>query len=119
MVRPDPKHQASLQALIKLEASEIRRRIDLDDYRAPNYVASEVLASLVRARFGKDSGVLDRAGAVLYRRLMTLIDRYFEKNPQWKSIVSTSSETLKDATGASWLTLLTDKNRVSFAEVRF
>jgi hypothetical protein len=119
MVQRDPKHQASLQALIKFDSSEICRRIDLDDYRHPSYVASEVLASMVRARFGINSGVLDRAGAVLYKRLMTLIDWYFRKNSKWKPVVDASSETLKDATGESWLTLLTDKNQVSFAEVRF
>jgi hypothetical protein len=119
MVQPDKGHQANLQALVKLDASEIRRRIALDDYRDTNYVASEVLASMVRAHFGKDSGVLDRAAAVLYKRLMTLIDRYFDKNPTWKPIVTASSETLKEATAASWFTLLTDKNPVSFAEVRF
>lgn len=119
MVQPDQNHERSRKALVKLDAVELRRRIDIENYRHPNYVESEVLASLVRARFGKDSGVLDHAGAVLYGRLMTLIDRYFSKNTKWHAVVYSSSETLKDATSYAWLVMLEDKNTVSFAEVRF
>ncbi|MSQ72647.1 MAG: hypothetical protein EXR27_15365 [Betaproteobacteria bacterium] len=55
MVQPDQNHERSRKALVKLDAVELRRRIDIENYRHPNYVESEVLASLVRARFGKDS----------------------------------------------------------------
>lgn len=119
MVTPDPKHEASRKALVKLDATELRRRIDIDDYRHADYVSSEVLASLVRANYGQLSGVLDYAVAKLYARLMTLIDRYFVKNPKWYKIVQSSSETLEEATSEAWVALLTDKTAVSFAEVRF
>jgi hypothetical protein len=72
-----------------------------------------------RARFGERSGVLDRAGSTLYKRLMTLLDRYFVKNSKWKRLVDSSSETLQEASSAAWVALLNDRNAVTLAEVRF
>lgn len=119
MVTPDPIHEASRKALVQLDATELRKRIAIDDYRHADYVSSEVLASLVRANYGQASGVLDHAVAKLYARLMTLVDRYFVKNPKWYKVVQSSSETLEEATSEAWVALLTDKTPVSFAEVRF
>jgi hypothetical protein len=119
MIQPDPTHQANLNAVLKLTTQEIRRRLDIEDYRDSDYVASEVLVSMIRARFGKSSGLLDRAGAVLYKRLMKLISSYFAKNPNWRPVIDSSSETLKEASSTCWLALLSDTNPVTFAEVRF
>jgi hypothetical protein len=102
-----------------LPEAEIRRRITIPKFDDPEFVASEVLVSLLRMRFGQGSGLLDRIVNVLYGRLMRLIDQYFGKNPRWLGIVSASSETLKDATSAAWEVLNRDSNPVSFAEVRF
>lgn len=118
-MKPDPKHQASLQLLLQLPDVEISRRLSIEKFKDPDFVASEVLVSLVRMRFGLRSGLLDRIVSVLYGRLMRLINVYFHKKPQWHGIVNVSSETLQEATSAAWVVLNTDSNPVSFAEVRF
>lgn len=116
---PDTKHQATLQELLQLPDAEVRRRLAIEKFKAPDFIASEVLVSLVRMRFGQQNGLLDRIVSVLYGRLMRLIDEYFRKNPKWGGIVNASSETLVEATSAAWVVLNTDLNPVSFAEVRF
>ncbi len=105
--------------LLRLPDEEVRRRITIARFNDTEFVASEVLVSLVRMRFGQSSGLLDRIVNVLHGRLIRLIDQYFGKNPQWRGIVSASSETLKEATSAAWEALNKDQNPVSFAEVRF
>lgn len=119
MATIDPEHERRRLVLVALEPPEQIRRIQIADHLDPDYVPSEVLASLVRARFGYTSGVLDRAVGILYGRLMTLIASYFKKNPKWDKVVRRSSETLKEATSEAWVSLNTDKNNPSFAEVRF
>lgn len=119
MASIDPEHERCRLELVVLEPPEQIRRIGIVDHRDPEYVPNEVLASLVRAWFGRDTGVLDRAVSVLYGRLMRLVDAYFKKNPNWNKVVRRSSETLKEATAEAWASLVTDKNAVSFAEVRF
>jgi hypothetical protein len=115
----DPEHERCRLALVALEPPEQLRRIRIADHHDPDYVPSEVLASLVRACFGRNTGVLDGAVDVLYERLMILVASYFKKNPKWGKVVRCSSETLKEATSEAWVTLNTDKNSPSFAEVRF
>ena len=118
-VKPDPIHQASFKLLLQLPHAEIRRRIAIEKFKDPDFIASEVLVSLVRARFSHENGLLDRIVSTLYGRLMRLINAYFCKNPQWSGIVAASSETLVEATSAAWEALNQDPNLVSFAEVRF
>ena len=119
MATIDPEHERRRLELVVLEPPEQIRRIEIADHLNPDYVPSEALASLVRAWFGKNTGVLDRSVSVLYSRLMKLVDAYFKKNPNWNKVVRRSSETLKEATAEAWASLVTDKNAVSFAEVRF
>ena len=116
---PDPVHQASLAAAIELPPDELKSRIATDDYTKPNYIASEVLASLVRRRYGETNGVLDRATAALHRRMLILVSSYFRKNPKWARVVEASSETTVEVVGDAWEVLLADKNPTSYAEVRF
>lgn len=118
-MNPDPKHRASLQKLVQLPITEIRRQLAIEKFKDPEFVASEVLVTMVRMRFGLESGLLDRVVNVLYGRLMRLIDQYFRKNPQWHGVVNSSSETLAEATSTAWVVLNADSNPVSFAEVRF
>lgn len=118
-MKPDPRHQANLKQLLQLPEAEVRRCVAIAKFSDVEFVASEVLVSLVRMRFGHGSGLLDLIVNVLYGRLMRLIDKYFSKNPQWRGIVSASSETLREATSAAWEVLNKDPKPVSFAEARF
>lgn len=118
-MKPDPVHEASLRQLMSAPADEIKHRIAIESFKDPDFVATEVLVSLVRARFGRKTGLLDRIAVVLRARMIRLIGAYLRKNPQLSNLVQESSETLDEMTSAAWLTLLADQNPVSFAEVRF
>lgn len=61
MRKRDPKHTAR-QALLQAQPkTEWLRQVAITDYKDPEYVASEVLAALIRVRFGVDTGQLDAA----------------------------------------------------------
>jgi len=119
MANSDPRHEASRLRLVKLPPADQRRRIGVDDYTNPDYVDSEVLVTIVRARYGRATGVLDAAAAAIIKRMNVLIQRYFAINPKWHAIVNSSSETLAEATAYAWQILLEDQKEVSFAEIRF
>jgi hypothetical protein len=117
-VKPDPTHQKSLNQIVLVADSELRRRLAVKGYKAPDFVAAEVLASLVKLRHGKSSGLMDVIAAALNERIVMLVERFFRKNP---GVLRESSETLVDATVAVWAGLLKDKEALScgYAEVRF
>jgi len=119
MVEPDPKHEQAREAFVRLEASEAKRRMGITDYRNDAYVASEVLASVVRARFGQHNGALDVAASALLERVVRLVGAYLHKNSQWHGVTSSSSETQAEIVSEIWDKLLSDRAVVCFAEVRF
>ena len=119
MVNPDPAHQLACQTLIRLDPAKAKERIRIQEFRASDYVATEVLAAIVRARYGKDSGVLDAAAHALYQRLLRLAGAFLRKNGEWRQVENASSETLPDMTSYTLEKLLTDSSAVCFAEVRF
>jgi hypothetical protein len=80
-MKPDSHHQASLSALIQQPIAEIKRRVAISNYKHTEFVASEVLVTLIRTRFGSKTGVLEPAAAQLLRRVTTLIQRFIYKNP--------------------------------------
>lgn len=119
MAKPDPKHQRACDAFVRLEATEAKRRLGIADFRAEGFVSSEVLAAIVRARFGQHTGVLDVAARTLFERAVRLVGEYLRKNSRWHGIARSSSETLKDIVSYVWEKLLSDPAEVCFAEVRF
>lgn len=119
MLKPDPKHQRDCAAFVRLEAAEAKRRMGITDYRDPQYVASEALAAMARARFGHDNGVLDVVGRALFDRTVRLMGAYLRRNRRWQRIANMSSETRRDLSQYIWLKLLSDKADVCYAEVRF
>jgi RNA polymerase sigma factor (sigma-70 family) len=119
MLKPDPKHQQSCAAFVRLEPSEVKRRMSITDYRDPQYIASEILAAMARARFGRDNGVLDVVGRTLFERTVRLMDAYLRKNRRWQRVANMSSETRRELSQYIWVKLLSDKADVCYAEVRF
>jgi DNA-directed RNA polymerase sigma subunit (sigma70/sigma32) len=119
MAKADPRHQLACADFTRLEAVEAKRRMGITDYQAGDYVASEVLASVIRSRFGQDNGVMDMAASALFSRIVRCVNSYLAKNSRWHRIVRASSETRKEIVSYIWEKLLTDKSSVSFAEVRF
>ena len=53
-MKPDPRHQANLKQLLQLPEAEVRRCVAIAKFNDVEFVASEVLVSLVRMRFGLD-----------------------------------------------------------------
>lgn len=119
MAKPDPKHQQECETFVLLEVSEAKRRLCIADFRTDGYVTSEVLASIVRARFGQQTGVLDLAARALYERLVRLAAAYLRKNSRWHGIANSSNETLNEIVSYIWDKLISDRAEVCFAEVRF
>lgn len=119
MANPDPKHKQACEDFLGLDVAEAKRRLGIPDFRTEGYVASEVMASLVRTRFGQHSGVLLIAGRTLYERLVRLAGAYLRKNSQWHGIANASNETLNEVVSYVWEKLISDSSVVSFAEVRF
>ncbi len=119
MVKPDPKHRLASEQFTQLEGGEAKRRLAVLSYQDVDYVASEVLSALIRARFGQHSGLLDVMASTLYGRIVRLIGAYLHKNPQWNKVVCSSSETRKELAAYVWEKLLADSATVCFAEIRF
>ncbi|MCK4827055.1 hypothetical protein KA005_65580, partial [bacterium] len=118
-MKPDPIHEKNLAVVLELEPREIQRRLKITDYNDPDYIACEVLASLVRCRFGKNNGVLGFIVNVLYARLTKFVNQYIHKNKQWYNVVNSSNEILGETVSYAWEKLCTDKNSVTLADVRF
>jgi len=119
MAKQDPKHEETRRVLVGLDPTEIRRRISVEDYKAEDYIPSEVLASLVRAHFGQGTGVLDAAVHALYKRLMVIVACFIRRNPQWAALARRNSDIVADGTSVAWLNLISDSSAVCFAEIRF
>jgi RNA polymerase sigma factor (sigma-70 family) len=119
VLKPDPNHQRGCDQFTRLEAAEAKRRIAIESYQDADYVASEVLCALVRARFGQHNGLLDVIASALFARIVRLVGAYLRKNGQWGKVVRSSSETKKELVSYVWEKLLTDSAAVCFAEVRF
>jgi hypothetical protein len=118
MVTRDPKHEGLRQMLVRLDAREARLRIEIEDRAHGDYIPPEVLASLVRARFGATTGVLHAATARLYKDVMRLVRAYLRRNPHYHALCDASSEILGEATSYTWEKLVLDRAGVSLAEAR-
>lgn len=119
MRQRDQNHEDSLKKLVTLNADEGIRRIGINDYRNPEYVASEVLASIVRARFGAGTGVLTAATMALHHRVVEGAEIRAWSHSVWRDIARNNSEAIKDAIGYFWAKFVADKQAVCNAEVRF
>lgn len=119
MRQRDQHHEASLKQLVKLSADECIRRIGIEKFKDPEYVASEVLASIVRARYGADNGVLSATAASLHHRVVEGAEIRIRTHPAWRDVAQNDSEAIEDAIGYFWHKFMDDKQAVCNAEVRF
>lgn len=118
-MKHDPIHQENLKILMDLDPIEIRRRLEIQSYTDPEYIASEVLASFIRLRYGGSTGVLGLVVNQLNRRITKIIQGYFNKNGKWQGVVSANNVIVAEATSYAWERLCTDKSKVSLSENRF
>ena len=119
MRQRDPKHSARQALLQSQPPTEWLRQVALTNYKDPDYVASEVLAALIRVRFGQDSGQLAAAINALNGRVVALAGKNIHTHPVWASLAARNSELVSDAISYFWDKLLSDAQELSNAEVRF
>jgi hypothetical protein len=119
MRQRDPKHEKRLNELLLMSPQECKRQIAVRNYAADDHVASEALASLVRLRFGKETGVLDAAAAELHRRVIRMIESRVWALGKWFGLMRNDSEIVAEAASYFWEIFLKDEQPVCNAEVRF
>ena len=119
MHQRDPNHESRLRQLLYLSTEECKRQMAIADYRQPDYVASEVLASLIRVRFGKMTGVLSVVTEALHRRVVKGAEVRIRGKEAWRELERNNSEVVADAIAYFWDKFLHDQQAVCNAEVRF
>ena len=103
----DPGHLRELAAFVQLTPTQQLAAIGIADHQAPGFVRSEVLAMLVRSRFGQGTGTLAGAARTLNERIQVLAGRRMNRTE------------LPDAIQYIWLKFLDDESPVPNSEVRF
>ena len=119
MRKRDPKHEASLNVLIKLDTYDMKLLLSIDDYRNSDFIASEVLASLVIMKYGEQSDLLGAIVKSLHKRVIKGIQGCIKRNETLQVLVATNSEFVQETASYFWEKLLDDKQVVSNSEVRF
>lgn len=121
MRQRDPNHERRLQGLLTSSADDCKRQIAVSSHLKNDYVASEVLASIIRLRFGQSTGVLHAATEELHRRVVKMIEIQTHKRhtDAWGKLKRNCSEVVVDAISYFWKTFLEDEQAVCNAEVRF
>ncbi len=119
MRKRDEKHESALNFLVQLDCEEIKRLLLIEDYRNSEYVASEVLASLIRARYGLQSDLLELITRALHRRVIIGIHACIRKNETLRSLTMDNSELVQDTVSYFWEKFFEDEQLVSNSEVRF
>lgn len=119
MRQSDPNHEKCLNQLCSTSPQEFKRQIGVRKHTDDGYVASEVLASLVRLRFGKETGVLDAATAELHRRIIKAVEIRVWALGKWYGLMRNDSEIVVEAAQYFWDIFLKDEQQVCNAEVRF
>lgn len=119
MRKRDPLHQKRLEEILKLPPSDVKIQISIEDYRTPGYVSSEVLASIVRTGYGKATGVLDVAAAMLLRRVIVGASLRIRKKSFWREIAEHNNTVLDEAVSYFFEKFFEDTSEVSNSEVRF
>jgi len=119
MRQRDPTHDRRLNDLLTLNAAACKSLVAITDYRDPNFVASEVLASIVRMQFGSMNGVLDASAAALLRRVVAGASARIRRKAAWRDVAKHDSELIREAVSYFWEKFLADEQEVCNAEVRF
>lgn len=115
----DPDHELQLKIVHGLDAVELKRRIAIGSHAHPNYLASEVLATLIRTRYREAERVVDEAVAELNRRIQILAGKRLRGMHAWGDVVKRGSTMVADTIDYVWEKLLADTSPVSNCEVRF
>lgn len=119
MRKRDPKHQAQLASIQPLSPPQLIRRIGIGDHNDLSHIASEVLATLIRSRFGQAEGVVSAAVEELNRRIQVLVGRRMRGMMGQPEIARRGDQALPDTIDYVWERFFEETVAVSNAEVRF
>lgn len=115
----DPRHEASLHAVLALKTAELIRRVGIGDHGHAEFIESEVLATLLRNRVGQATGVVTAIVEELNRRIQSLIGkriRGFKGRPEVDRL---GDRALLEAIDYIWDHFFGETVAVSNSEVRF
>ncbi len=116
MRKYQPQHEKKLKIIEGLTAIEVIRRIRVVDYKADDFLDSEVLASLIRNRVQASDGVVDEAVDVLNRRIQVLVGKRL--GSEWYKMKARGSTVIEDTIDYVWEVLLKAEG-ISNCEVYF
>lgn len=119
MRKRDPKHEAQIGVIQALSLSELIQRIGVPDHTDTHYIASEVLATLIRNRFGQTVGVLDAAVEELNRRIQILVGKRMRGMMRRPEVRRRGDQALPDTIDYVWEIFFKETVEVSNSEVRF
>lgn len=111
-------HQETLEQAAQQTDEELRRRLAITDYHDPDYVPSEVLVSMVKLRFRKDTRLLDAIVPKLHGRIVAMVRKFFSAGT---GFLRGGDAVQEEAVSSVWVEVATDQTPVGqgFAEQRF
>lgn len=118
MRKRETHHQAQLDDIPSLRASELQRRFGLDHHQV-DHIASEVLATLVLNRVGQASGITDAAAEALIKRIQSLVGKRWQGMKGRPEVLRRGNQAFEDVLDYVWDKLLEEKGPFSNAEYRF
>jgi hypothetical protein len=119
MRKRDSKHQAQLASIQPLGPPELIRRIGIGDHNDSSHIASEVLATLIRNRFGQADGVVGAAVEELNRRIQVLVGKRMRGMMGQPEVARRGDQALPDTIDYVWDRFFEETVAISNAEVRF
>ena len=119
MRKRSPRHQEELDSLQRAELPEVFRRIKLSDHEQPDYVASEVLATLIRNRANQAGGVVTAAVVELNRRLQVFVGKRVRGVKSRPEVKRRGDQMLGDTIDYVWDRFYEDQDLVSNSEAFF
>lgn len=119
MRKRDPKHQAQLDEIQNLSPSELIRRIGIRGYTDQHYLESEILATLIRNRFGQVPGVVDAAVVEINRRMQILVGKRMLGIRGRPEVVRRGDQAVPDTIDYIWDHFYAETVPLSNSEARF
>lgn len=115
----DPNHEQQLRDVYGMDTAELKRRISIRTHEHADFLASEVLSTLIRNRYRESERVVDEAVTELNRRIQILVGKRTRGMKAWGDVVRRGSTILEDTVDYVWEHLVADDSTLSNCEVRF
>jgi RNA polymerase sigma factor (sigma-70 family) len=113
------KLKADLAVVLTLDPKALVVRIAIRDHRRDDYIASEVLATIIRTQYGKSTGVLPAAVEEFNRRLVEVATKRLRAVAFLAQVRRRGNQVVQDAVHRMWDHLLNDQSPLSNAETAF